>query len=104
MFAVVRTGGKQYRVSAGDVIDVERLPGEVGDEIALDDVLMIGEGDNVAVGTPSVSGASVTAKVVAQDRADKIRVIKFKRRKHYRRTQGHRQHFTRLEITDLKSA
>jgi len=101
MFAVIRTGGKQYRVSQGDVIDVEKLTADVGAEVALDDVLMVGEGDDVVVGTPRVEGASVTAKVVDQHRADKIKIVKFKRRKHYRRTHGHRQHLTRLEITGV---
>ena len=101
MYAVIRTGGKQYRVTEGDIIDVEKLAGDVGAEVSLDDVLMIGDGDGVEIGSPLVTGASVKAKVVDQHRADKIKVVKFKRRKHYRRTQGHRQHLTRLEITGV---
>jgi ribosomal protein L21 len=104
MFAVIRTGGKQYRVAQGDILDVEKLDAEEGSEIALDDVLMVGEGSDVAVGAPRVEGASVTAKVVSQFRGPKIRIIKFRRRKHYRRTQGHRQSLTRIEITQVNKA
>lgn len=101
MFAVIRTGGKQYRVAQGDFIDVEKLEADEGAEVALEDVLMIGEGSDVAVGTPRVDGATVTARVVSQFRGPKVRIIKFRRRKHYRRTQGHRQSLTRLEITQV---
>lgn len=101
MYAVIRTGGKQYRVCEGDVIDVEKLAGDIGAEVSLEHVLMIADGDDVEIGSPLVAGASVKAKVVDQHRADKIKVVKFKRRKHYRRTQGHRQHLTRLEITGV---
>jgi large subunit ribosomal protein L21 len=104
MFAVIRTGGKQYRVAQGDILDVEKLDAEEGSEIALDDVLMVGEGSDVAVGAPRVAGASVTAKVVSQFRGPKVLIIKFRRRKHYRRTQGHRQNLTRIEITQVSKA
>jgi large subunit ribosomal protein L21 len=99
-YAVIKTGGKQYRVSEGDRIRVEKLPGEVGAEITFGEVLMLG-GDNVAVGKPLVSGASVKAKILAQDRAKKIIVFKYRRRTNYRRKQGHRQPFTELLITGV---
>ena len=102
MYAVIRTGGKQYRVSKDDVIEIERLEGKVGDKVKFDDVLMLGEdGKAPKIGAPTVSGASVVAEVVEQSRADKVTVIKFKRRKNYHRTKGHRQHQTVLKITDI---
>jgi len=102
MYAVIRTGGKQYRVAEGDRIRVEKLAGEVGSDIELDEVLMLG-GDKVAVGSPLVEGAKVKAKIVAQDRAKKIIVFKYKRRKNYRRKNGHRQPYTELEITGVEA-
>ena len=102
MYAVIKTGGKQYRVSQGDRIRVEKLPGEVGADITLDEVLMLG-GDKVSVGAPLGRGASVSAKIVAQDRAKKIIVFKYKRRKGYRRKYGHRQPYTELEITGVRT-
>jgi len=102
MYAVIRTGGKQYRVAEGDRIRVEKLAGEVGSDIELDEVLMLG-GDKVAVGSPTVEGAKVKAKIVAQDRAKKIIVFKYKRRKNYRRKNGHRQPYTELEITGVEA-
>ncbi len=101
-YAVIKTGGKQYRVSEGDRIRVEKLPGDVGAELTFDEILMVG-GDKVAVGAPLVSGASVKAKIVAQDRAKKIIVFKYRRRKNYRRKTGHRQPFTELLITGLSA-
>ena len=101
MFAVVRTGGKQYRVSKDDVIKVERLEGEPGAEIELDQVLMLDDGKSPTVGSPLVDGARVAATVLDQTRADKIIVCKKKRRKNYRRKHGHRQHQTVLRITDI---
>ena len=100
-FAVVRTGGKQYRVAKDDVIEVERLDGEPGSALALDQVLMVGGDGTAQIGMPLVDGASVTAEVVAQTRGDKIVVFKKKRRKKYQRTQGHRQELTVLKITDI---
>jgi large subunit ribosomal protein L21 len=100
MYAIIRTGGKQYRVSEGDTIRVERLPGEVGGKIELSDVLMLG-GEKSLVGKPLVKGATVNAEIVAQDRAKKIVVFKFKRRKRYRRKTGHRQPYTELKITGI---
>lgn len=102
MFAVIKTGGKQYRVSEGDRIRVEKLDGDVGTELTFDEVLMVG-GDKVSVGTPLVGGASVKAKIVAQDRAKKIIVFKYKRRKNYRKKYGHRQPFTEIEITGVSA-
>ena len=101
MFAVVRTGGKQYKVAENDIIKVERLAAEAGSTVTLDDVLMLGTGAEVTLGAPAVSGASVTAEVLAQARADKIIVFKKKRRKGYRRTRGHRQDHTVLRITAI---
>lgn len=100
MYAIIRTGGKQYRVSEGDTIRVEKLPGEVGGEVELSDVLMVG-GEKPLVGKPLVKGATVKAEIVAQDRAKKIVVFKFKRRKKYRRKAGHRQPYTELKITGI---
>ncbi|HIF94713.1 MAG: 50S ribosomal protein L21 [Myxococcales bacterium] len=104
MYAVVRSGGKQYRVSQGGSVRVERLSGDVGSSITLDDVLMIGgEGaDGVKVGTPTVDGAQITGTIVAQGRGDKIRVFKMKRRKGYRRTQGHRQDYTEIRVDEIR--
>ncbi len=104
MFAVIRTGGKQYRVAAGDVIKVETLPGEAGGTISFDEVLMVGEGADAKVGQPLVAGASVTAEVIAQDRLAKVIVFKKKRRQNYRRKNGHRQHVTVLRITGINAA
>jgi len=101
MYAVIRTGGKQYRVSEGDRLKVESLVGEAGADITIDDVLMVGNGESVNVGAPLVANASVSARVVQHGRGKKVRIIKFKRRKHYRRQMGHRQNFTELEITGI---
>ena len=104
MFAVIRTGGKQYKVTKDDVISVERLAAEPGATIELGEVLMIGEGAEVASGTPLLDGASVSATVVEQTRAAKIIVFKKKRRHNYRRKKGHRQLQTVLRITDIRGA
>ena len=101
MYAVFKTGGKQYRASAGDVIKVEKIDAEKGATIELEQVLMVGEGEDVKVGTPYLDGGKVTAKVLDHGRRDKIKVIKFKRRKNYRRQSGHRQYFTQIEITGI---
>ena len=103
MYAVVKTGGKQYRVSKGDRVKIEKIPGEVGDEVRFDEVLMIGGTPDMKVGTPHVSGAAVSARIVGQDRSKKIIVFKFKRRKGYKKKQGHRQAYTRVEITGIES-
>ncbi len=102
MYAVIQSGGKQYRVGVGDVIRVEKLDVPAGDNVDLTDVLMVSNGDEVKIGTPTVAGASVSAKVKAHGRGEKIRIVKFRRRKHYRRTAGHRQDYTELEITAIK--
>ncbi|MGV6801955.1 MAG: 50S ribosomal protein L21 [bacterium] len=101
MYAVVKTGGKQYKVAKDDVIKVERLSGDAGDTITLDEVLMVGDGANVTIGSPVVSGASVAAEILGQDRTKKIVVFKKRRRQTYRRTAGHRQHITVLRVTDI---
>ena len=101
MYAVVKTGGKQYRVSAGTKIKVEQLAADVGSEVTLDQVLMIAGDGNVRLGSPMLSGAAVKAKVVAQGRGEKVQIYKMRRRKHYRKSQGHRQNFTELEITGI---
>ena len=103
MFAVIRTGGKQYKVANGDVIAVEKLAGDPGATIELGEVLMVGEGAEVSTGTPLVAGASVSAELVAHCRADKIIVFKKKRRQNYRRKNGHRQHQTVLRITEIRA-
>lgn len=104
MFAVVKTGGKQYRVEKDDIIKVEKLDVEAGDTISLDDVLMVGKEGSPKVGTPLVKGASVKAEVVAQDRGPKLIVFKKKRRQNYRRKKGHRQDLTVLRIKEIKAA
>ncbi len=103
MFAVIKTGGKQYRVEEGNVIKVEKLAGNAGDKITFDNILMAGEGSKVTVGAPFVKGASVTAEVLEQTRADKIIVFKKKRRQNYRRKKGHRQHITVLRVTGISA-
>ena len=101
MYAVIRTGGKQYRVMENDILNVERLAGEEGSSLIFDEVLAVGEGENLNVGEPLVEGAKVEAEILAQDRAKKIIVFKFKRRQGYKRTRGHRQYFTRLRIKSI---
>ena len=103
MYAVVRTGGKQYRLKIGDSVKVERLPDEVGNIVELSQILMVSDGGDVKVGTPLVGGASVKAEIVGHGRNKKIRVFKMKRRKKYRRTQGHRQAFTQLKVTEINA-
>jgi large subunit ribosomal protein L21 len=104
MFAVIKTGGKQYKVAENDVIKVEKLAGKAGDKITLDQVLMLDDDKDVKVGTPILSGKFVTAEILEQGKADKIIVFKKNRRKNYRRTQGHRQEQTVLRITSLGGA
>lgn len=101
MYAVIRTGGKQYRVSAGDTVRVESLPAAVGQQVALDEVLAVGDGSTVRVGTPLVADARVRATVVAHGRHDKVRIFKLRRRKHYAKSQGHRQNYTELRIEEI---
>ncbi|HLB94744.1 MAG TPA: 50S ribosomal protein L21 [Nitrospiria bacterium] len=104
MYAVIESGGKQYKVVPGAIVAVERLPAEVGTTVKLDRVLLIQGDNNLTIGTPTIPGASVTGEVVAQGRAGKIVVFKKKRRKNYRRTRGHRQAYTSLKITEIKAA
>lgn len=104
MFAVIRTGGKQYKVQQNDIIEVEKLEIEDGASITIDDVLFVNDGKAAKIGSPTVKGASVTATLVKQKRADKIVIFKKKRRQNYRRKKGHRQHLTVLKITDIKAA
>jgi len=101
MYAVIRTGGKQYRVAPGEKLRVEQLPAEVGSEIVLDQVLMVGDGESVRLGAPILAGATVKATVVAHGRGEKLTIFKMKRRKNYRRHQGHRQGFTELKIEGI---
>jgi large subunit ribosomal protein L21 len=98
MYAVIKTGGKQYRVAAGEKIKVEQIAADVGQEITIDQVLAVGNGAELVVGSPLVAGAQVVATVVAQGKHDKVRIFKMRRRKHYQKRQGHRQTFTELEI------
>lgn len=102
MYAIIASGGKQYRVSQGDSLRVEKLEGEKGAKVIFDQVLMLGEGENAKIGTPTVAGAKVEAEIVDQNRAKKIVVFKFKRRIKYRRKSGHRQPYTELKITGIK--
>ena len=103
MYAVIRTGGKQYRVEEGDVVKIEKIEGERGSDLTFDDVLLVGTDDETHVGTPTVAGASVSGTIVEQDRDKKIIVFKFKRRKNYRRKQGHRQPYTQIQITGISA-
>ena len=100
MYAVLVTGGKQYRVAQGETLRVEKLEAEAGNSITFDNILLLGDGDGITVGD-ALKGASVTAKVVGHGRADKVRIIKFRRRKHHMKRQGHRQHYTEIEITGI---
>ena len=101
MYAVVKTGGKQYRVSAGEKLKIEQIPADIGAEIVLDQVLCLANGEELTVGTPLVNGATVTAKVLTHGRGEKLRIFKMRRRKHYRKTQGHRQNYTEIEILGI---
>jgi large subunit ribosomal protein L21 len=101
MYAVIKTGGKQYRVAAGEKLKIDQLPADIGAEIVLNQVLLVADGDDLKMGRPLVTGASVQAKVLAQGRHDKVRIFKLRRRKHYQKHQGHRQNFTEIEITGI---
>lgn len=104
MYAVIKTGGKQYRVTEGQTLKVEKLEVEEGASVEFDTVLMVADGDRIQVGTPYLEGARVTATVESQGRGPKIRIVKFRRRKHYRKTQGHRQSFTELRISGISDS
>ena len=101
MYAVIKSGGKQYRVESGAKLRVERLSADVGAAVSFDEVLLVGDGDGVQVGAPLVSGAQVKATVLAQGRGDKVRIFKLRRRKHYQKSQGHRQSYTEVRIDDI---
>ena len=101
MYAIIKSGGKQYRVQAGEQVRVEALTAEVGSTVSLEEVLLVGAGDGVKVGAPLVSGAKVKATVVSHGRGDKVKIFKLRRRKHYQKTQGHRQSYTELRIDDI---
>ena len=101
MYAIIKTGGKQYKVSEGDVLLIEKLDAEVGDEVTFDEVLTVVDGDDVKVGKPFIEGAKVTGKVEAQGKGKKIRVFKYKAKSNYRRRQGHRQPFTKVTVTKI---
>ncbi|MEZ4467157.1 MAG: 50S ribosomal protein L21 [bacterium] len=103
MYAIIRTGGKQYRVAEGQTLRVEKLPGDAGDTVTLDDVLLLGGDGETRIGTPKIEGARVEARILVQDRARKILVFKKRRRKGYTRKQGHRQSFTELRVTGIKA-
>ncbi|MEI7446569.1 MAG: 50S ribosomal protein L21, partial [Burkholderiales bacterium] len=103
MYAVIKTGGKQYKVSAGEKLKVEQIPADVGTEIVIDQVLAVGEGEQLSVGAPLVSGATVSAKILSHGRHDKVRIFKMRRRKHYQKRQGHRQNYTELFIAKIAS-
>jgi len=101
MYAVVKTGGKQYKVAPGEKLKVEQIPADVGAQVVLDQVLLVGEGDNVRLGQPVVAGAAVNATVVSHGRHDKVRIFKMRRRKHYQKHQGPRQNYTELKIDSI---
>ncbi len=101
MYAVVRSGARQYRASVGETIVVERLPADVGQQLKLDEVLLIADGERVEVGRPTIEGAKVLATVVAQEKGPKIRIFKYHPRKRYRKRAGHRQHYTRLRVDEI---
>ncbi len=102
MYAVVKTGGKQYRVSAGDKLLIEKLPAEAGSQVVLDQVLLVADGEQVKTGTPLVPNVAVRATVLGQRKGDKIKIFKLRRRKHYRKTQGHRQTYTEIRIDGIE--
>ena len=101
MYAVIKSGGKQYRVASGEQVRVELISAEVGADVAFEEVLLVGAGEDVKVGAPFVSGAKVTATVVEHGRGDKVRIFKLRRRKHFQKTQGHRQGYTEVRIKDI---
>jgi len=103
MYAVIKTGGKQYKVAAGEKLKIEQIPADVGSEITIDQVLAVGEGESLKFGEPLVSGATVKATVISQGRHDKVKIFKMRRRKHYQKRQGHRQNFTEILINTIKA-
>ncbi len=103
MYAVIESGGKQHRVTEGEILQLEKLDVAAGEEVKFEKILMVGEGESVKIGTPYVEGGEVTAEVLKQGRNDKVTIIKFRRRKHSQKKQGHRQHFTEVKITGIKA-
>ena len=103
MYAVIESGGKQHRVEKGEILQLEKLDAATGDKVKFDKVLLVGEGESVKIGKPYVQGGQVTAEVLREGRGDKIKIIKFNRRKHYKRQQGHRQWYTEVKITGIKA-
>ena len=103
MYAVIKTGGKQYRVVAGEKLKIEQIPADVGAEITIDQILMVGEGESVKIGAPLVTGALVKATVLSQGRHDKVTIFKMRRRKHYQKHQGHRQNYTEIRIDGISA-
>jgi large subunit ribosomal protein L21 len=103
MYAVIKTGGKQYKVSPGEKLKVEQIPADVGTEIVIDQVLAVGNGDQFKVGVPLVAGATVSATILSHGRGEKVRIFKMRRRKHYQKRQGHRQNYTELFIGGIAS-
>ncbi|BBP01534.1 50S ribosomal protein L21 [Sulfuriferula nivalis] len=103
MYAVIKTGGKQYRVVAGEKIKVEQITADVGSEVVLDQVFMVADGDDIKIGAPLVNGAKVTATVLSHGRHDKVKIFKMRRRKHYQKHQGHRQNYTEIQISGISA-
>jgi len=103
MYAVIKTGGKQYRVSSGETLKIETISGDVGSALVLDKVLMVADGDKLSVGKPLLTGASVQATIVSHGRGDKVHIFKMRRRKHYRKSQGHRQNYTEIRIDGISA-
>ena len=103
MYAVIKTGGKQYRVTAGETLKIETVAGDVGSAIVLDKILMVGNGDTVSVGKPLLTGATVTATIVSNGRGKKVTIFKMRRRKHYQKHQGHRQNYTEIRIDGISA-
>ena len=103
MYAVIKTGGKQYRVETGNKIKIEQVPAEIGSEFITNQVLMLADGDKISIGKPLVNGARVKATILGQGRHDKVRIFKMRRRKHYQKHQGHRQNYTEIQITSISA-
>lgn len=103
MYAVIKTGGKQYKVAAGDKIKIEQMPADIGAEITIDQVLAVGAGESISLGAPLVAGATVSATVLSHGRHDKVRIFKMRRRKHYKKSQGHRQNYTEIFVSKIAS-
>ena len=101
MYAIIKTGGKQYRVAEGQTLKIEKLPEESGSNVEFDQILMLADGENITIGKPLISGAKVTAEIVEQGRGKKVSMVRFKRRKHSMKWRGHRQHFTKIKITKI---